>query len=373
VKRKVRCCLLREIPNDDVPILPFSPLPGSTRGTVLTTYDLVVLHASCRLSLPPPSSSHASFPLLRSSCSSPGSTTTTSITTNDSKSVLTQSMEKIKAGASGLERISTTRKCVRMTFDRASSFSPDCRLSRIADVLSLIFHRLVCRMPKSSTFNHLSSSLSRHLALHPSSLLAPPLIPPTHILTLHLLYEIMLFSYDKELSRWSGYLQSLPRTPPPLAMLWPDFCDEDGRKAWDIVRGGEVERRIEKDEQGLGGWAYEEGDDGGRVEWGAGGIVRSHVASVAQTAVDDRLTDHAYLDSASSTEILHRHHPTGPSNLAALVFYGNLRFSFLRNFPACVHTGLFESLPHRRLPHSRACPTCRSVRLRSPSLSFSLI
>lgn len=67
-------------------------------------------------------------------------------------------------------------------------------------------------------------------------------------------------------------------------MFWQDHEGEDGRKAWDIVKGGELEWRVREDERGLGGNL--EGS-----EWGGGGMVRLKLApfhSSRQTKADYR-------------------------------------------------------------------------------------
>ncbi|KAL7417958.1 hypothetical protein BDY24DRAFT_373526 [Mrakia frigida] len=115
---------------------------------------------------------------------------------------------------------------------------------------------MVCRIPKTSIFTHRTSTLR-----DTSTICPPALTPPTYLLTLHLLHEIFL----GESSPWFGYLQSLPRKKIPLAMFWQDHEGEDGRKAWDIVKGGELEWRVREDERGLGGNL--EGS-----EWGGGGM-----------------------------------------------------------------------------------------------------
>jgi hypothetical protein len=94
------------------------------------------------------------------------------------------------------------------------------------------------------------------------------LLPPTHVLALHLLHETLL---GPKHSPFGGYLQSLPREPPPIAMLWEAWAGEDGKRAWSLARGGEIGRRLQASERSLGR-AHVGGQE---VEWGAGGIVRT--------------------------------------------------------------------------------------------------
>ena len=46
------------------------------------------------------------------------------------------------------------------------------------------------------------------------------------------------------LSRWSGYLQSLPKREPPLAIFWNDVEDGEFVAALDCIRGTQLERRL---------------------------------------------------------------------------------------------------------------------------------
>lgn len=106
------------------------------------------------------------------------------------------------------------------------------------------------------------------------------LVPPTHVLALHLLHEIALGPR----SSFFGYLQSLPRTPPPLAMFWEEHLGDDGKQAWKLVEQGQIGYRLRRSERSLGTAMV-----GGKlVDWGAGGLVRIPVAALREPS--ERLT-----------------------------------------------------------------------------------
>jgi N-lysine methyltransferase SETD6 len=109
-------------------------------------------------------------------------------------------------------------------------------------------------MPKTAIISYRTSHLPA---------LLPPLtlkqLPPIVVLSLCVLYEIR----QGKLSRYHGYVQSLPSDCVPLATLWDvyELFGDDGMEASRWLVGTEVERetkRMKKEGHGRVGGPKEE-------------------------------------------------------------------------------------------------------------------